>query len=152
MYLQTVFTNVSCFSSKQDLSALTVTVSLFSFTLGAHFAQQGVSALISGTLFVPGRASSLQRGAKSKTARSQQRAIDRGIGKTITQLANLFVRGGATANSLAITLSYSYFMIISLKHICMKHIDVLLRECPLEIYTESRSVNHKYCENTTCVK
>lgn len=53
--------NVSCFSSKQDLSASSVTVSLFSFTLGTHFAQQGVSALISGTLFVPGRASSLQR-------------------------------------------------------------------------------------------
>lgn len=60
-YLCSIFASVSCFSSKQELSAPPVTVSLFSFTLGAHFVQQGVSTLISGTLFVPDWASSLQR-------------------------------------------------------------------------------------------
>ena len=61
MCLWNIFANIQCFSSKQDLSAFPVTISLFSFILGAHFAQQGVSALISGTLFVPGWASSLQQ-------------------------------------------------------------------------------------------
>lgn len=48
---------------------------------------------------------------------------------------------GQLRNSLVITLSYSYFMIISLKYICMKPIDVLLRECWFEIYEKEIIVN-----------
>lgn len=67
--------------SVRPLSLSPCTVSLFSFTLGSYSAQQGASTLISGTLFVPDRASRRCNAAESKTAAG---AIDRDIGKTIT--------------------------------------------------------------------
>lgn len=45
-----------------------VIVSLFSFTLGSYFVQQGMRALISGMLFVLGWASSLRwNGVENRT-------------------------------------------------------------------------------------